>query len=82
MANMDDMNFSPESLTIKSGDVVHFKNSGTAIYDIAVIDADGDVDDLGLEKPGQEIRRKFDKRGKYKVRCTVDPMMNMTITVQ
>ena len=79
---MDDMNFSPESLTIKSGDVVHFKNSGTTIYDISVVDADGDVDDLGLERPGQNLPRKFDKRGEYKVRCTVDPMMKMTITVQ
>ena len=52
------------------------------IYDISVVDADGEVDDLGLEKPGQEIPRKFDKRGKYKVRCTVDPMMKITITVQ
>ena len=80
--DQDDVNFSPESLTIKNGDVVHFRNSATMNHNVSVIDADGGADDLGIEKPGAVFARKFDKTGDYKVRCTVHPKMKMTITVQ
>ena len=80
--DQDNVNFTPQSLTIKKGDSVRFKNSATMNHNISIIDSDGDADDLGIEKPGEVVERVFKKSGKYKVRCSIHPRMKMTITVK
>ena len=47
-----------------------------------IFSADDDVEDKGLQKPGQDIKANFAKAGKYKVRCSIHPKMKMTVTVQ
>ena len=38
--------------------------------------------DLGLQKPGADMSRKFAKAGKYKLRCTIHPKMKLKVTVK
>jgi len=83
IVDQDEMHFLPETLTIKAGDTVHFKNSASIIHNIFVAAPDdSDVEDVGLEKPGQVMDyNSFTKPGLYRVRCNVHPMMKLKIYV-
>jgi plastocyanin len=74
--------FDVDSATIKAGDSITFSNKDDVTHNIQVINADGDVDDKGLQKPGQDIKVAFAKAGEYKVRCAIHPKMKMTVAVQ
>lgn len=75
-------NFDTDAMAIKTGDTVVFRNNDEYIHDIQIINADGDVDDKGLQKHGEDIKYTFAKSGTYKVRCSIHPKMKATITVQ
>lgn len=74
--------FDPNSVTLKVGDTLHFKNGDDVTHNINVIDGDDNADDKGLQKPGQEIAQKFDKPGSYLVKCAIHPKMKMSVEVK
>ena len=75
------LRFSLQSVSIKTGDTLHFHNSDDVIHNIMVLDADDDAKDEGLQKPGEVITAKFEKAGEYQVRCAIHPKMKMTVVV-
>jgi plastocyanin len=74
--------FDVDSATVKAGDSITFTNKDDVTHNIQVVDADENLEDKGLQKPGQDIKETFAKPGTYKVRCAIHPKMKMTVTVQ
>lgn len=74
--------FDVDTLTIKAGDTVIFKNNDDRMHNIRVINAQGDIADRGLQKRGEDIKYTFPDAGVYNVRCYMHPNMKMVITVQ
>jgi len=77
-----DQTFSQEAVTLKAGDSINFTNKDSVTHNIKVLNASGDAEDKGLQKPGEVIHEKFDKAGEFKIRCAIHPKMKMTVTVQ
>ncbi len=74
--------FSEKSVAVAPGDSLTFANHDDVTHNINVINDDDDATDLGLQKPGESLTYKFDKAGKFKVRCSIHPSMKMTVTVK
>lgn len=75
--------FSVSTLTVHVGDKLTFNNQDDVTHNITVKGgADGDVDDLGLQKPGKAVNYTFDAKGAYRVICSIHPKMKMTVNVQ
>ncbi len=74
--------FSEKSVTLKIGDSVTFANHDDVTHNINVINDDDDATDLGLQKPGENLTYKFDKAGRFKVRCSIHPSMKMSANVK
>jgi plastocyanin len=74
--------FSEKSVTLSPGDTVTFANKDDVSHNITVVDDDDDTADLGLQKPGENLTYKFDKAGRFKVRCSIHPSMKMIVTVK
>jgi plastocyanin len=74
--------FSEKSLAVKPGDTVTFANKDDVTHNINVIDDDDDAVDLGLQKPGASLTYKFDKAGRFKIRCSIHPSMKMAVSVK
>jgi cytochrome c peroxidase len=74
--------FSEKSASVGVGDTIVFANHDDVTHNINVINDDDDATDLGLQKPGQNITYKFDKAGRFKVRCSIHPSMKMTVNVK
>ncbi|MBV8060223.1 MAG: cupredoxin domain-containing protein [Alphaproteobacteria bacterium] len=74
--------FDVDSLSLNSGDTIIFKNADDVTHNIQIVNSDGDVDDKGLQKPGQEIKSTLTQKGEYKARCAIHPKMKMAITVK
>jgi len=74
--------FSQKSVTLQAGDTLVFANDDDVTHNVTIINDDDDSTDLGLQKPGQNLTYKFDKAGRFKVRCSVHPRMKMTIDVK
>jgi cytochrome c peroxidase len=74
--------FSEKSATLNHGDSIVFANRDDVTHNINVIDEDDDATDLGLQKPGESLTYKFDKAGRFKVRCSIHPSMKMTVSVK
>jgi plastocyanin len=77
------LNFSEKLVAVNKGDAVVFANRDDVTHNITVLDDDDDgSNDLGLQKPGQDLAYKFDKSGRFRVRCTIHPSMKMTVNVK
>jgi plastocyanin len=74
--------FDREEITIKAGDKLVMKNDDTVKHNIVVISQDGDSDDKGIQKPGEDITVPFTAPGVYKVRCNIHSTMKLNVTVQ
>jgi plastocyanin len=74
--------FSEKSVSLKPGDAVSFANKDDVSHNITVVSDDDETTDLGLQKPGQTLNYKFDRAGRFKVRCSIHPSMKMTVTVK
>jgi plastocyanin len=74
--------FSEKSVALKLGDAMIFANKDDVSHNITVVSEDDDTADLGLQKPGQNLSYKFDKAGRFKVRCSIHPSMKMIVTVK
>ena len=74
--------FDVDSAALKAGETITFSNKDDVTHNIQIVNGDGDVDDKGLQKPGQDIKNTFARSGDYKVRCAIHPKMKMTVTVE
>lgn len=74
--------FDVDEITVAKGETVTFANKDDVTHNVQVIDADGNDDDKGLQKPGEDIKANFTAAGEYKVRCAIHPKMKMTVTVK
>jgi cytochrome c peroxidase len=74
--------FSEKSAALKPGDALIFANKDDVSHNITVVDDDDETADLGLQKPGETLTYKFDKSGRFKIRCSIHPSMKMTVTVK
>jgi plastocyanin len=74
--------FDIDAVSIKAGDTIIFTNKDDVTHNVQVSNDDGDDDDKGLQKPGQDIKATFAKPGEYKVHCSIHPKMKMKVTVQ
>ena len=76
--------FEPEEITIKSGQIIEWKNYDDAMHTITSGDPnDGPTGlfDSGLAKPDATYALKFDVPGIYPYFCMVHPWQTGTITV-
>jgi plastocyanin len=80
--NEANQQFSENSLIIKAGDTLNFINTDKGTHNILVVNAHGDADDLGLQKPGEKVVVTLSGAGEYKAHCAIHPAMNLKITVQ
>jgi plastocyanin len=75
--------FSSSTMAVHVGDKLTFKNQDDVTHNITVKGgADGDADDLGLQKPGKSVSYSFDSKGAYRIICSIHPKMKMTVNVQ
>jgi plastocyanin len=74
--------FSQTTVSIKVGDRVVFKNGDDVTHNITIEDKDGNGDDKGMQKPGEDIAETFTEAGEFTARCQIHPRMKMKITVQ
>jgi plastocyanin len=75
-----DFKFSPETLSVKVGDKVTFKNSDGQPH-TATSDNSGDFD-AGAVDPGSSKVVTFDKAGTFTYHCSFHPFMHGTIEVK
>lgn len=74
--------FDVDNLSLKPGESITFTNKDDVTHNIQLVNGDGDTEDKGLQKPGQDIKATFAKAGDYKVRCAIHPKMKMTVSVK
>jgi plastocyanin len=74
--------FSERSVSLGTGDILMFANHDDVTHNVNVVDDDEDAIDLGLQKPGENLTYKFDKAGRFKVRCSIHPSMKMSVSVK
>ena len=74
--------FDKKSLSVSKGDRIVFENQDDVTHNISVYPEDGDAVDLGLQKPGVNLTYKFDKSGRFAIRCSIHPSMKMTVSVR
>jgi len=74
--------FSEKSASLQLGEALTFANKDDVSHNITVVNDDDDTADLGLQKPGENLTYKFDKAGRFKVRCSIHPSMKMVVTVK
>ena len=70
-----------DKLTIKVGDVVHFKNMDPYFHNVFSL-SDVKLFDLGSFPQGQEKTVVFNKAGKVEVECAIHPQMHVTLEVK
>lgn len=72
--------FSVETLKIRVGDSVSFRNDDPFFHNIFSL-SDVQTFDLGSYPQGQARKATFSKPGKVKVECAIHPTMKMVIEV-
>ncbi len=77
-----DQHFDRDVITIHAGDQLTMKNEDNVKHNIVIINADGDSQDKGIQKPGQDIKQVFAAPGTYKIRCNIHSTMKLNVTVQ
>ena len=76
-----DKAFTQESLTVKVGDTVHFKNEDPFFHNVYSL-SDTATFDLGSYPQGESKPMTFDQPGTVEVECAVHPSMQMTVVVE
>ncbi len=72
--------FSPNTLKIKVGDTVSFRNLDVHFHNVFSL-PDGQSFDLGSYGQGQSKKQTFNTPGKIDVECAIYPEMKLTIEV-
>jgi plastocyanin len=71
--------FDPTAVTVKSGDVIQWKNTGSAPHNVTFDDQPALTS--GILQQGDTWQVQFTTSGTYKYHCTFHPGMNGQITV-
>jgi len=71
--------FAPNTLTVKVGDTVTWKNDDTVSHDVVSSD---EMFDTKMLKPGEKGSYTFTKVGTYLYNCGIHPSMNGTVVVE
>lgn len=79
VVSMNDSMFTPESLTVKVGESVTWRNDGMTDHNIV---SDDDVFTTGVLAKGEEGSYTFTKEGTYSYHCSIHPEMTGTIVVE
>jgi amicyanin len=79
---LQDLAFSPTSVTVKKGTTVTWTNHDSVKHDV---ESDTDSPAGGLDSPllakGEQFSFTFDTAGTYKYHCNPHPFMKATVTV-
>ncbi len=76
-----DRKFSMQTLKVKVGDTVNFKNDDTIPHNVFSL-SDAKTFDLGSYPQGQSKKVIFDKPGTVEVECSIHSEMRLVIEVQ
>jgi len=76
------LKFTKSSASLARGDAMVFANNDDVTHNIHIFRDDDDEKDLGLQKPGVPLNYRFDKAGRFVVRCNIHPSMKMVVTVK
>lgn len=76
-----DKKFSMNDLTIKVGDIVHFRNNDPFFHNVYSL-SPLKIFDLGSYPKGQSKAVTFDKSGEVEVNCAIHPSMKIKIKVE
>jgi plastocyanin len=78
---VDALKFVPDSVSVKAGDTVEWKNTGSAPHTVT---ADDGSFDSGTSTPinaGGTYDHTFPTAGTFKYHCTIHPQMKATVVV-
>jgi plastocyanin len=75
-----DRKFSVDTLTIKSGDSLKFRNEDQVSHNL-FSPTPGQSFDLKIQRPGQTVTHIFTATGLVDIRCAIHPQMKMQVTV-
>ena len=78
VSQTDALKFSPESVSVKSGDIVEFDNTGSVAHNVTF---DAGAASNGNMSGGDKALFKFSASGTYKYQCTLHANMTGTVTV-
>lgn len=81
IVSQHDREFWPRELKLKRGSVVHIKNDDKVTHHIFV-DSPRMSFDSGEQPMGKTVELKFDKQGRFAVRCAIHPLMRLIIDVE
>ena len=70
-----------ETLKIKPGDTIEFKNMDPYFHNVFSL-SDVKTFDLGSYPKGQSKSVKFEKPGKIEIECAIHPQMHMVVEVK
>ncbi len=76
----DSLKFNPTSVTVKTGDVVEWDNSGSIAHNVTFDQYSAITSDT--MNGGDKYQVKFGKAGSYQYHCTFHPGMDGSLTVQ
>ncbi len=71
--------FIPHALSVSVGDTITFKNSDTFAHN-AYTDDELNEFDIGMQKPGNDIKITVKASGKFRVECAIHPNMLLEVT--
>jgi plastocyanin len=78
LISQDNLKFSPNKLTVKSGGIVYFHNAETALHTVTI----NGKNESGNMKKDDVYQWTAGAAGEYKITCDIHPQMKATVTVQ
>lgn len=73
--------FIPHELTVNVGDTIVFKNSDPFAHN-AYTDDEANEFDIGMQKPGHDVKVPVKAAGKFRVECAIHPNMLLEVTAK
>jgi len=82
VVHQKDKQFSLETAIVKPGDQIKFLNDDTVSHNVLATGPDDELQNSGVQAPGEATVISFDKPGTYTIECGIHPHMHMTVTVK
>ena len=73
--------FIPHAITVAVGDTITFKNSDPFAHN-AYTDDEANEFDIGMQKPGNDVKVPVKAAGKFNIECAIHPNMLLEVTAQ
>ena len=81
--SIESLKFNPETITIKKGDTVVWKNNDVSPHTVTVIQGPApDLFDSNIIRKGQTFSHTFDIINTYYYKCSVSPVMRGKVVVE